>query len=973
MSQFTLKPGSHLVTAICNSLLLAALYFLLGIAGLKLAIAPGYATAVFPAAGLAFAAILARGAGLLPAVWLGSLGVNLWVAANHAELTLNSQLLAAVIALGSTLQAWAAAALARRQLQTSWQRLDNERDILLFLFLAGPLACLISAAWGNVALLLFQVISAREVFFNAWNWWIGDTIGILLFAPLTLLVLQRKDPLWKSRIKTVALPALLVMAGIIAVFVYVSNTESQRIKQQIADNGHSLSNQLRSELQAYRDIVASVNNLIQTYPNLSFSDFEGFSRQGVEDHPFLQALSWNPVLSSAGREQLEASLGRELHLSGFKLTQSDALGKLMPAEQRHDYVVVRYITPLAGNREALGYDIASDPVRAAAIKLAAETHKPAATAPIRLVQEQGDGIGVLLLHPVFLQEAPANTDTPYGFTVGVFRVENMLGQLFAKALAKDLALMLEDQLAASGGGILYRSGLDYQPQLNKFGWVDEIPFNGRLWRLSIYPTTEYMASNRSLQAWMVLAGGLMLASLLQALLLAMTGRTSVVQRQVQEQTKTLHRESEKNRAHNLELEQYRHHLEELVQARTIALQESESVLVAAKEAAEAANRAKSAFLANMSHEIRTPMNGILGMAHILQQGEVSTKQAAQIDKIIASANHLLNIINDILDLSKIESGKLILEDRNFTPASLVGSISAVFADAMAAKGLNFQINVSALPQGLRGDLGRLSQALVNYIGNAIKFTQQGSITLQARVLEETAAGYLLLFEVIDTGIGVTADQKDRIFQAFEQADNSTTRKYGGTGLGLAITKRIVRMMGGEVGVDSLPGQGTTFWLTARFGRGEGVAGASRSLPVENAEAILRREHGGKRCLLVEDEPINQEVVLCILQDTGLQIDLAENGEQALLLAEQHAYALILMDMQMPKMDGLEATRAIRMFADQQTLPIIAMTANAFSEDREKCLAAGMNDFMSKPVKPDLLYETLLKWLALQRVNENNRL
>jgi len=380
------------------------------------------------------------------------------------------------------------------------------------------------------------------------------------------------------------------------------------------------------------------------------------------------------------------------------------------------------------------------------------------------------------------------------------------------------------------------------------------------------------------------------------------------------------------------------------------------------EEAQTANEAKSAFLSNMSHEIRTPLNGVVGMAHMLKTTALDDVQANCVNKLERASRHLMEIVNDVLDLSKIEADKISLESRALHIHNLMGNVVSMLADRAQEKGIRLHMDVALDHLTYRGDPTRLQQVLLNFGSNAIKFSNDGDVYFCVRLQDAGEETSLLRFEVRDHGIGIRPESMGKLFGAFVQADSSTTRKYGGTGLGLAISKRIAELMGGEVGVESAPGHGSVFWFTACLENISDDSELDSQSWRESVKEQLAQHFRGTKVLVADDEPVNLEIATFLLEDVGFVVVPADDGAQAVETARQQPHDLVILDMQMPRLDGLEACRRIKALPNYQRVPVLAMTGNVFRDDRDRCASVGMELFIPKPIEPMDFYEIV--WRAL---------
>lgn len=711
----------------------------------------------------------------------------------------------------------------------------------------------------------------------------------------------------------------LVLGVVVSVFLALlllkarEDSWQDEVRRLAQDRTEVIRGQILRSMEVLHGIVA----FFEARKVVSREDFGVFVSSSLARQPELQALAWDLRVPGSERETWEARARAE-GFPDFHFTEEKSEGVLMNAQARDEYFPVFYLESLQKNAPALGFNVASEPRRRLALEQARDSGKPRATAPIRLAQEQGSQRGFIVFEPLF--GGPANTvderrHSLLGFATAVFRIGDLIELSLADARDNGVALSLHDQ---ADGSLLYRQTgdrLQGHPT-----WTTSVDVAGRHWSLLFEPTSAFIGLRSDSIPWIMLSVGLVITVLLSAYLWSSATQTFEVKRAQKE------------------------------------LLAEVAVRKKAEATAEAASRAKSEFLANMSHEIRTPMNAILGYAQILaRDGALPRFHRDAVTTILNSGDHLLHLIQEILDLSKIDAGRMEVEKTNFDLAALVRELGAMFQHPCEEKQLGFLIEAPALdkPVPVHGDEGKLRQVLINLLGNSVKFTTSGRVVLRVISLENEC----WRFEVEDTGIGIPSEAVKRIFDPFQQEAGSR----GGTGLGLAIARRQLEILGGSIGVDSEVGKGSCFHveLVLPSVAAHGVSRAS-------VRELVRLAKGfSVRALVVDDIRENREVLASMLTLIGCEVVLAEHGRQAVEVMRVSRPQIVFMDIRMPKFDGLEATRRIMEEFDPDEVKIVATSASALAHERELCLKAGCDDFVAKPFRAERIYGCLRHLLGVE--------
>ncbi|WP_430461299.1 CHASE domain-containing protein [Thalassolituus sp. LLYu03] len=894
-------------------------YFLAGLIGHQLAIPPGFASAVWPAAGLAFAfAVLFPLGAIIPGVIAGSFLINLFISSHHFEDFQNINVIAPLfMALGAGAQAFAGKylfhfAVGQREAPTSPQSIIN------FVLMVSAGSSLINSIIGTLSLYLNHIIPVDNVSFTWLTWWVGDGIGILLFGPMLLILLQPSIAM--QRKLQIVMPTLVLFSLVLLLFSaslrHTQSLQQARFDRNAEEIAHTIDDLLR---EAENKLIAYAA-LYNASEAVTRQEFERFSQVIMGADDALWAIGWTPVIAADQRAAFEQQMRREY--PDFQLTEITDDGRLIPATPQAEYFPVVYIYPFEKNRRALGLNLGANSARWEALKKARLLERPVATAPIMLAQGQHKLKAAIVYVPVFdvTHNLPHEDRQFIGYASGVIQMEGLLNTIATDAIQQGISLRITDE-ADGKQELLYEPHETLNPLYERFSYFAD--FGTRRYHIELLANDHIAAGGKDWTSWMVVTGGFMLASLFQVFILLVTGTVEHVRSEVQIKTREL---------------------------------------VKTTEQANSANQAKSRFLANMSHELRTPMNAIIGFIGLCLKTDLTDKQRDYLTKSQMASEILLALINESLDYAKIEAGQLHLSKHEFSLPELLTKIKALFDLRAQEKQLGFRIQVDdGVPATFMGDELRIEQILLNLLSNAFKFTSAGEITVH---IAWKKAESRLFIKVTDSGIGIPADHLPHLFEAFRQADSSTSRRFGGTGLGLSISRQLANMMDGDISVTSTEHQGSCFTVSLAL-----EALSDDTTDLNSSEAQLHEQAnaeeplGGIHCLLVEDVLMNQILAQELLTQFGAQVTIADNGRIAVdMLSEGLRPDVVLMDIQMPELDGLQATRALRTIAGCETLPVIAMTANAMDTDIRDCREAGMQAHIAKPINAHDMVVKIMQWL-----------
>lgn len=868
-------------------------------------------------AGIALSGCFILGPRFYPAVLLGSFIFNCSVTPGFQLAAVFSAvgLQNLIIASGATLQAILGAILLSHWIGNPLH--VNGKQVFKFVLVVGVFINLLSANIGVWSLSEFNPgYNPDDYWLNVIYWWLGDSLGVLMATPLILALMEIKSV--KQQVRQAR---FVVISAVVCLFVSVVSISWFFIEKEKKTTSNWLEKEAQQiENQVYRELtktivqLGEIATLMQQKPELNNAEFAQKAKQLTSNSEVLNSVSWNPIIAAEDGAEHNASLQQiyqnQIEISGSPLHPSDPI------------VYVKFIYPEEANRSVIGFNVFSNPVRKNTLSTILENFQPRATPIVHLVQDELPIPAFLLFFPVInSQSAQLSQGNIQGMVTGVFYTKALMKQALD---ATDKEAFFVETFEADNDVPFFKSfeGNDKTSGHNYFKTID-VNLIGQSWKIKLSLNQGYI-STRQNNAF----GPLFFLQVFTVAAIILI----VLMMNAQQQF-----------------------LDSMVEAKTASLKE-------ATLKANQASLAKSRFLANMSHEIRTPMNSVIGFAQLANTSDKIDEIKFYLNKISTSSKLLLNIINDILDISKIESNKFELSVETFSASESINSVSDMFSALAEDKNLYWRFK-SAIPEDLyvKGDKTRFEQVLMNLCSNALKFTSSGGITLVCWLTNSSDGFASFKIDVIDTGIGISEDKRKELFKPFVQADSSTSRHFGGTGLGLAISKELSHLMQGDIAISANQPRGSIFSFTSRF-----VISAEKPKEVVSTVNI---DVSTLNLLVAEDNEINQQVIAAMLDQLQVKHRIVANGQLAIDALEVYEFDAILMDCQMPVLDGYEATKKLRADKHYKDLPIIALTADADSESREYALSVGFSAHVTKPVTIDALRACLSEVVVAQKLND----